>query len=145
MTDRAAIKATFSDWRPVKTRKVLQLIFEVPLEQTELAMKALGVPQPDQETWCAIALLRPETKPEKPQRHWDQLKPSQQAGIACDDPRFQKWANCPNAEDAAVFVRDVCGVASRAELDVNRDACFVWGKLYADFRQQTGLETEQRS
>lgn len=58
MADLAAIKATFSEWRMVKTRKTMQLIFEVPLEQGEHVLHVLGMPMPDTEKWCAIALLR---------------------------------------------------------------------------------------
>jgi len=58
MTDAAAIQATFSDYRTVKGRKVLQIIFEVPIERQGEVFAALGYPMPDAERWCAIALLR---------------------------------------------------------------------------------------
>ncbi|MGA4125514.1 hypothetical protein ACI2VP_05145 [Ralstonia nicotianae] len=53
------------------------------------------------------------------------------AGMLCDQPEFWAFLNrldanggqiIQNAEDAANFVRDVCGVASRAELDHNETA-----------------------
>jgi hypothetical protein len=53
----AAIKATFADWRTVKGRKVLQLIFEVSLEQQGDVLSVLGAPMPDEARWCGIALL----------------------------------------------------------------------------------------
>lgn len=51
------VKATFSDFRMVKTRKVLQIVCEVPLEQAQRALKILGVPDPGAETWVALAVL----------------------------------------------------------------------------------------
>ena len=38
----AAIKATFSDFKLIKTRKVAQLVMEIPVEQADAALKALG-------------------------------------------------------------------------------------------------------
>ena len=58
MSAPAAIRATFSDWRTVRTRRALQLIFEVPLEQQAAVLAILGAPLPEAETWCAIARLQ---------------------------------------------------------------------------------------
>lgn len=55
-----AIRATFADWRTVKTRKALQLIFEVSLEQQAEVLAILGAPMPDVDTWVAIARLKPD-------------------------------------------------------------------------------------
>ena len=57
MSDLAVIKAEFTDYRPVKTRKVLQLVFEVPAEQQDLVFKALGYPMLGESRWVAIAKL----------------------------------------------------------------------------------------
>jgi hypothetical protein len=89
---------------------------------------------------------RAET-PDKPHRKWDDLSPSQQAGIACNDPRF---IGCvagqdPSREGAAAYVREFCGVESRAELDTKPTAAERWRDLYARFRQEAGLETEMRA
>jgi hypothetical protein len=47
MSDVAAIKATFSDFRLIKGRKQAQLVLEVPIEQADNALAALGgIPQP---------------------------------------------------------------------------------------------------
>lgn len=55
--DRRFITATFADWRTVKSRKSLQLVFEVSLEQQAEVLTMLGAPMPDVQRWCAIALL----------------------------------------------------------------------------------------
>lgn len=57
MSEPRVIQADYASWRPVAGRKVLQLVFEVGIEQTEHVMKMLGVPIPGESRWCAIALL----------------------------------------------------------------------------------------
>lgn len=57
MSDHRVIQADYSNWRTVAGRKVLQLVFEVPIEQTADVMAKLGVPMPGENKWCAIALL----------------------------------------------------------------------------------------
>jgi hypothetical protein len=70
-----AIKATFADWRTVKSRKMLQLIFEVPLETQAEVLTTLGAPMPDRDIWVALARLNPMTESEvmpvdrKPEGH----------------------------------------------------------------------------
>jgi hypothetical protein len=60
MTDARAIRATFSDYKTVKTRRTLQLVMEVPIEQQADVFEKLGYPMPDAERWVAIALLDPD-------------------------------------------------------------------------------------
>lgn len=57
MSEPRVIQADYSNWRTVAGRKVLQLVFEVPIEQTADVMAKLGVPMPGENKWCAIALL----------------------------------------------------------------------------------------
>lgn len=57
MSEHRVIQADYSNWRTVAGRKVLQLVFEVPIEQTSDVMEKLGVPMPGENKWCAIALL----------------------------------------------------------------------------------------
>jgi hypothetical protein len=63
MTAPAAIfRACYSDWRLIRTRKCVQLVFEVPLEESNKAYEALGgMPNSGEEAWVAIARLNPET------------------------------------------------------------------------------------
>ena len=147
-----AIKATFSDFRIVKGRKVAQLIFELPLEAADHALQALGgVPQPDVSRWVGIAPITDEaatrapTAPvEKPKTDWGGLSPVKQAGIRCNESAFQVWLvqECgmestmsESLKDAAArFVRENCQIDSRSELDTNVDAKAAWSKLDADYR-----------
>lgn len=58
MNDIAAIKATFSDFKIIRSRKVAQYIMESPLELADDCLKKLGgVPNPHQEVWVGIARL----------------------------------------------------------------------------------------
>jgi len=59
----SAIRATFSQYAMVKTRGVLVLHMEVPLEQQAEVFKVLGYPLPGEEVWCGIARLNPEGCP----------------------------------------------------------------------------------
>jgi hypothetical protein len=117
MTD-AAILATFADWRTVKGRKVLQLVFEVPLEDQAKVLSHLGPPMPMAEIWCGIARIEKEpvarkgkaggaadgndaaalgvTDPVKPPatkspRKWPDMPPSSRAALWCKEPMAWAW------------------------------------------------------
>lgn len=113
----AAIAGSFADAKIVKTRSTLQLIIELPIEQADAALKALGgVPQPGREKPVAVALLdtdaitsgplaatpaAPTPPPDEVhQAPAKQRKPGaassqdgvvRQAGILCNDRQFQLW------------------------------------------------------
>lgn len=54
----AAFKANYSDWKPIKSRRVIQIVFEVPWERHDEAYQALGgMSDPAHERWFAIARL----------------------------------------------------------------------------------------
>lgn len=58
MEEPAAFTATYSDLKVVRTRQVVQFIFEVPLEAADHAINVLGgMPSPMQERWFAIARM----------------------------------------------------------------------------------------
>ena len=58
MTSAAAFQATFSDWKLIKTRKVVQVVLEIPLEGADVAYQALGgMPDPAKEIWVASTSL----------------------------------------------------------------------------------------
>jgi hypothetical protein len=141
MTDAAIIRATYSEWKMVKTRKVLVLSFEVPLEAQADVMAALGTPMPDAETWVAIARLRSapiaqsapaiEHQPEPLPRKAKSL--AQIAGILCNSGAFQKWSGNKSAEEAAEWIRGHCNINSRSELDGNEDAAAIFRDLKGEF------------
>ena len=105
--DKSAFRATFSDFRIVKGRKVAQFIFETPIEGADAALEALGgVPRSDAEVWAGIARLdlsKASHEPRKPsgeisppkestpkeRRRLASLPLPQQAAMRCDDKEFQ--------------------------------------------------------
>jgi len=135
MTDEAIIQAEYVEWRMVKTRSSLQLIFEVPLEAQQHVMQALGVPLPNVSTPVAIARLRASVEPAPQIAHDnDDGKPprplSQIAAILCGVGAFQQyiwetsdgWDHRPTTDEAAEWLRSVCGIKSRTEINTNADA-----------------------
>lgn len=111
----AATLATFADFRIVKTRKLAQFVFEVPIESADEALTALGgLPRSDGERWCGIALIErvggedgesqrtvnppvndvagsSPAQPTKPKRRFSELPRSAQAAMLCENPVFQMW------------------------------------------------------
>lgn len=128
--DKPAIfKATYTNFKNVPSRSVVQLIFEVPVEQYDQAYRVLGIPHPGEQRWFAIARLIDNEQPARPSlqtppkhrlTHWD-MKPSQRAGDRCSDVRFQTWllnnGRIAEAteEAATAYVRKIAG-GSRSNL-----------------------------
>ncbi len=146
-----AIRAAWADFKLVKTRQVAQLIFEVPIEAADTALRSLGgVPRPDKETWVGIAPITEEaatrapTPADKPKRiPIGDMTRVAQAGMLCHDDRFIQFLSQqyempvntrrPIAEDAAEFVRAWCKVTSRKQLDTDPDRGKVWDQLRAEY------------
>jgi hypothetical protein len=116
MTD-AVIQADFSDFRQVKSRKVAQLIFEIPLEALPQAMERLGWPKPGESLPVAIARLAVA-----PERQEARHKLSQTAYLYCNRSDFQAWLGCNTLELAKAKVYEHCSISSLSELDTNEIA-----------------------
>lgn len=152
----AAFKASYSDWKLIKTRSVVQIVFEVPLEAADEAYQVLdGMPDFGSEQWFAIAKLSPEAKEREPvqesnppvraRKPWDELPPPQQAAIRCNDPAFQnflreeyraRWKilSGTDAENAAELVRVLCKVTSRSHIGSDSHARNAWHEIDEAFR-----------
>lgn len=140
MTDKAVTTGTFSEVRFVKTRSVMVIHIEVPIEAADMALQALGgVPQPGKEVAVAVARLNPNrTLAGGP----DALEPKReslayQAGALCENPVFIAYLNeeygWPQDMDAAEKVRKLCGVESRSQLDTELVAASKWRELRGRF------------
>ena len=57
MSQPEAIKATYCNFKNIAGRKVVQLIFEIPVEQASMAYLTLGWPDASDPKWAAICLL----------------------------------------------------------------------------------------
>lgn len=155
-----AFKATYSDWKLVKTRGVVQIVFEVPLAEADAAYELLGgMPIVANERWFGIAAITQEahakprqtSSPDTPtggakRMDWRDMQPAAQAGIRCADPVFWKFLDeehslqPADAEEAAYCVRHFCGVKSRSELGTNHKARVLWKQLDDQFSAWKALE-----
>jgi hypothetical protein len=160
MSKPAAFRAAYSDLKVIKTRKCVQIIFEVPTEQFDDAYEVLGgLPNPASERWFAVAAIQTQTEfapvsaaaspqpvPDKPQaggkrKDWRDLPPSQQAALRCNNATFEAFLKEEHPDDwheagadAAECVRLICGVASRSWLDKDHRARVVWKQLDDQFQ-----------
>lgn len=144
MNDRAAFQATYSDWKLVRSRKVVQVVFEIPLEQANTAFEALGgMPNPGAEIWCAIARLEKPPVPPSPTQAANGQWAIKRAGILCKDPVFWRFLNegdyfnseypIDNETSCAQFIRGFCGVISRSDLTVGSAGAAKLRQLSVDF------------
>lgn len=138
MSAPAAFKATYSDLRFVKSRKVAQVMLELPIEQADAFVKAFGTPNPASETWVGIARLdisKVANEAPKAKRQFCDLPPAQQAALRCNEPAFWTFlatrfaVDVIDADRAAEEVRIECDVASRSELNSNKAASERWKAL----------------
>lgn len=120
----AAIKGNYADLKFIKTRGVVQIVIECPIEEGSAIVSAFGTPQPSAEIPVAVARLNEGTKPaiEQPaeprgQRKLADLPYPQQAALLCDNDLFRRWLLETHGDsDPADLVRKACGVKSRAEI-----------------------------
>lgn len=130
---------TYADWRLVRTRGVVQVVLEVPLDKADAAYQVLGgMPDSGKEVWFAVARLKPNGKTApSPIPHPKRLV--QQAGIYCADPVFQRFlmekglAMDHSEAAAADAVREACGVHSRSEIIVGSIPADKWERLAAQY------------
>lgn len=127
-----SVLATFADFKTVKSRNVVQLVLEVPIEQANQALQRLGgVPTPGQESWVGVARVE-----ENAARH-ETRSLAQYAGALCSQPNFrafcdQIWPDHkPGAEQA---VREWCEIDSRSELDTDPRARAKFEAMMQNFR-----------
>lgn len=150
MSDAAIIRGTFADFKLIKGRKVAQVVIEVPIEEADAALRALGgVPMPHLDRWCAVALLRdgaaappladrpmpvePEaTAPSitKAGRIWREIEFSQQAGILSADDDFQRWIGVPPGISGSPALEASASTAAAAALI--RERCGVASRAELD-------------
>ncbi|MBR9651886.1 hypothetical protein [Thalassovita aquimarina] len=85
-------------------------------------------------------------------QRFEDMEPAQQAGILCNDPRFQKFAamrcGAPggqfSASASAEYLRQCCGIDSRRELSSDRAAQHQFRILRTEFDAWTGKIASQR-
>lgn len=133
----AAFTAVFSDWKVIKTRACVQIVFELPIEKADDAYQVLGgMPVAAKEVWCGIARLGAQAIT-KERRSFAEMSPAQQAGMLCDDVAFRRYLEqrvctpCTTVEQAAEIVRDYCEVHSRSEITKDNQ---YWSEIVNGYR-----------
>lgn len=111
----AAFEATYSDWRVIKGRKVVQIVVELPLEKADHAYKVLGgMPNQGAEAWLAIARLAG-----KPRLPAQESSEAQAIAMRCQQPMFKKFLVFKNEfgpDDPAEWLRQYFDVDSRKKI-----------------------------
>jgi hypothetical protein len=142
---RAMFQATYSDFKNVKTRGVVQFVFEVPHNEAKHAFDVLGGPaEAAKEVWVVIARLAPEAVKRPPERAEGPKKGptlSQVSALLGEEPAFHRFLEdmhgaepVTNADEAAVEVRRICKVDSRAEFDTDPHAAARWRSLETEYK-----------
>jgi hypothetical protein len=152
MTDGIIFQGDYVDCKFLRTRRVAQIIIEIPLERGAEFVAAFGAPNPAQ--GVPVALARLESAPPKQEpparKSWNDFSYSQQAAIRCEDPDFQAFmeTKMPGGMDTPSRVRHYCNITSRAELDDcdNKVSRACWNFLDKEFiaqrahNQRTGAD-----
>lgn len=132
----SAVAGTFVKIEPVATRKVVRLHIECQIEQANEILTALGgYPDPANARWVGIAPLN-----SKPENTLKGGKLAQSAGILCADKVFQEWCGETSDEEAARYVRERCGVDSRAHLDHNDEAAKAFKDMKLEYEAWRHVE-----
>ena len=148
MTSPAAIQGDYVDLKFIKSRKVCQIVVEVPIEAGPSVVQAFGTPLPDKNIPVALARLESQPEPAKKKRKMEEMQRSQQAGLLCTDRRFQTfmverhdaniWMDAQDdirEQSCATAVRQLCNVNSRAQFDgPNEKAAAAWDTLYSEYQ-----------
>lgn len=153
MSEPCVIRADYANWRPVSGRKILQLILEVPIEQTQDVMLKLGVPVPGESKWVAVALLQPvaegqaeQSEAAPPKKQWSEYTRSQQAAILIQDPEFCSYFKAANPINCDGKLKLHFRIASKRELDdeINHAGWDEFVALYHMHRDRTRYAGSKR-
>lgn len=159
-----AFKATYSDWKLIKTRGVVQVVMEVPVSESDAAYEILGgMPVHGKERWFGIAALKStaEEAPAKPRQvnspspdgakrmDWRDMQPAAQAALRCDQPAFRTFLmeehsfrprDANSSDEAAEFLRSFFNVKSRSELGTDPRRRVLWKQMDDQFQAWKALE-----
>ena len=60
MSEPAAFRAVYSNFKTIPSRKVIQITLEAPIELGDSIIRILGMPNPETSKWCGVAVLDTE-------------------------------------------------------------------------------------
>lgn len=135
---KAAIKATYSDYKRVKSRKCHQIIFEVASEQWPEVYRALGEPDIDTSQWFAIAKMEGAIEqaptPEKLDKNY-----AANAALLLQEISFLAFlAGTYHPQgfreiSADEVLKQHLGIKSKSELNTNAQAAQKWRELRSEY------------
>lgn len=153
MKQQPIFRASYSDWKLIKSRRVVQIVMEVSLEDSGHAYEVLGgMPRPDAEIWCGVARLNPgkevvqdnstarNSEQVTARQLWREMGPAQQSGILRNEKPFWRFLaeqgtydpQCK--EDAVEAIHAICGVRSCRDIEHNHHARIIWDSLVSAYR-----------
>jgi hypothetical protein len=139
MTAPAAVKATYSDLRFIKSRKVAQVVVEMPIEDAAKFVEMFGTPNPAAETWIALVGLTGNVVPIEQAKEQKRTKLAFQAIKLCQEQGFWRFLREAHGVDtgekpAANFVRAYCDITTRGALNLNEEAAAKFRDLIAEYK-----------
>lgn len=148
----AIFDAEYADFKPIKSRSVVQIIFEIPIEKANHVLQMMGMPNYGTPDWYGIAKLNktengegvvptsravPESElvssPATSSTKWADMTYAQRAGMLSNDKDFWEFMRVSDKEEAAECIRKNCGVESRRYIDRSADAKAAFHVLYDSF------------
>jgi hypothetical protein len=150
MDKHAVLRGTFSDFKLIRGRKVAQLVIEVPLEQADAALQALGgIPNPADERWVAVARLNQQAKQASQaeesdeagrRRRFHEMNPAAQIAMSCSSPSFREYLRdhkcgfLPDDKDACdKWLKGYLGIQSKTEVVPGSEAFALWNDLRGSY------------
>ena len=136
------MQGTYSDYKLIKTRGVISVSVEFPIEQAEEFVRMFGMPKPDTEKWVAIAGLNEEVI----HRNEDVVRTIQQAGMLCKEINFGRFLKnqknmldvIPEKEDTiAKGLRAILGIQSRTDFHNDNNALIAFNRLKSEYETWT--------
>ena len=133
------VQGTYSDAKFIKSRKVLQVIIEIPVEHGDAFFEKFGVPNShENERWIELSDLGHHASLEGDE---EGDKAVQQAGILCKDPEFGRFlayylnvvSDENNCDKVADLLRDITGVKSRTEYRHDKDRRRAFHNIVSQF------------
>jgi hypothetical protein len=138
------IRGVYSDYKPVRGRRVFQLIIEVPIEEAPMVHNVLGEPYGYTVEVAVARLEATKVEPkDKMPRRFEDMSPATQAALLCGEPLFAAYLRetyhrpITDKEDAAAFVREFCGVRSRADITTGSQS---WRNLMESYQAWKAVE-----
>lgn len=151
MTD--AIACTMLSYKTVPTRKVFQIVVEMPIEHAGKAIALFGAPDPDGATWLAMARLNPGSSngrtPDFESGNGGSIPspgtkreytPSQRAALMLKDKEFKDWlvniywTGKEDIGDYESLFKWALGIKSKTELDTPGKAQEAWEQMLTSFK-----------